>query len=223
MTTPIHIIGVGFSTFARSVAMACEEKQLQYTLGMSSGMGPNDHAIAMKSDEHMALHPFGKIPVLVHGDRHLAETVCIIRYLDNEFGPATLQGQSTFEQAQIEQWCSLITQYVDFYVVRQFMLEMVMPKGDNGAVRYDVIDANRPAAEQALAVVEQQLGDNDYLVGNRFSMADIMLAPMLAYNFEAPPCLSIVAASDRLSAYALRLQQRASGKAVLKPLAESMG
>ncbi|MDO3386800.1 glutathione S-transferase family protein [Gilvimarinus sp. SDUM040013] len=218
MSDSIHIIGVGFSTFARSVALACEEKQLAYTLDMSKDGLP----IAMKSDPHMDLHPFGKIPVLIHGDRHLSETACIIRYLDNEFGPSTLQGTNNFEKAQIEQWCSLITQYIDFYVVKQYMLELVLPKGDDGSVRYDVIESNRPAAEHALSVVETQLGHNEYLVGNRFSMADIMLAPMLAYNFESPPCLNIVAQSDTLSAYALRLQERKSGQTVLKPLAASL-
>ena len=36
----------------------------------------------LKQPDHMARHPFGRIPVLDHGDFRLYETQAILRYLD---------------------------------------------------------------------------------------------------------------------------------------------
>ncbi|WP_339896510.1 glutathione S-transferase family protein [uncultured Gilvimarinus sp.] len=218
MSQTVQIYGATFSVFVRVVALVCEEKNIPYQYSKTLKHQPFE----MHSEAHFNLHPFGKIPILQHGDNTLCETASIIRYLDRAFGPETLQGGNEWERAHIDQWCSLITHYIDFYVVRQFMLELVFPKGANGEPRLDVIADNRPRAEHALNIIAQQLGDTDYLVGDQFSLADAMLAPMLAYNKDAPDCINLVRAHPKLLQYANRLQARASGQRVLRPMSESM-
>lgn len=81
----IHIFGPQFSTFVRSVQLCCEEKGIAYTVGTCV----NDQNVEFKGAQHLEWHPFGKVPVLLHGDRHLIETASICRYLDAAFeGPA---------------------------------------------------------------------------------------------------------------------------------------
>ncbi|WP_041521623.1 glutathione S-transferase family protein [Gilvimarinus agarilyticus] len=218
MSQIVQIYGAPFSVFVRTVALVCEEKGIVY----QHQKNINKQPFEMHSEAHFKLHPFGKVPIVRHRNNTLCETASVIRYLDRTFGPETLQGGNGWERAHIDQWCSLISHYVDFYVVRQFMLELVFPKGNNGEPRLDVITANRPSAENALKIIAQQLGDKNYLVGDTFSLADAMLAPMLAYNKDAPASINLVRDHPQLLEYANRLQSRASGKTVLKPMSESM-
>ena len=55
--------------------VALEEKAVSYRLAALSPGGS-------KSPEHLARHPFGRIPALEHGDFALYETQAILRYLD---------------------------------------------------------------------------------------------------------------------------------------------
>lgn len=217
MSNLVQLYGPSFSVFVRTAALVCEEKGITY----QAGKVINGQTIEVHSDEHYQLHPFGKMPVLIHGEKTLCETASIGRYLDRTFGPETLQGATDWERAQVDQWCSLITQHIDFYVVRQFMLEIVFPKGENGEPRMDVISANRPSAENAIAIVAKQLANKPFLIGDHFTLADAMLAPMLAYNKEAPAPINLVNAHPLLLEYANRLHARPSGQKVLKPMSES--
>jgi glutathione S-transferase len=58
---------------------------------------------ALTSAKHLALHPFGKIPALSHGDFHLYECQAIGRYLDRvsprpPLTPNNLQAAARMDQ-----------------------------------------------------------------------------------------------------------------------------
>jgi hypothetical protein len=67
--------GIDGSPFLRSVQMGLEEKRAPYRV---KAMAPG----AQKSPEHLARHPFARVPVIEHGDFRLYETQAILRYLD---------------------------------------------------------------------------------------------------------------------------------------------
>ena len=69
MTTP-EIIGSIRSTYTRVVCMVCEEKGIAYVLTERPLHAP----------EILAIHPFGKMPVLRHGDFELFESKAIATY-----------------------------------------------------------------------------------------------------------------------------------------------
>ena len=75
MTQP-EIIGSKRSTYTRAVCMVCEEKGIDYTLT----------EVLLDAPELRAIHPFGKMPVLRHGDLELFESAAISGYLDRSFG-----------------------------------------------------------------------------------------------------------------------------------------
>src|ERR1700754_1695889 len=63
------------SPFGRSVLATLEEKRAPYRLAaVASG--------TMKTPEYLALHPFGRVPVMEHDGFRLYETQAILRYLD---------------------------------------------------------------------------------------------------------------------------------------------
>jgi glutathione S-transferase len=210
----VSILGPDFSTCVRSVALVCEEKGIPYEVTREI----NGRRAARHSSERYELHPFGKVPVLLHQDKTLVETATIIRYLDDEFGVRSLQGKDSWERALCDQWCSLISVYIDRYLVREYMLELAFPTGDDGRPALEKVEAGRPNARAALVAVAKQLGEKPYLISESFSLADAMMAPMLDYNASAPAQFNLVAEHPQLMAYIERIRQRDSGKHVLKPM-----
>ena len=74
----VEIIGFAPSTYTRAARMVCEEKSIPYELTAARPHAP----------EVTAIHPFGKIPVMRHGDFELCESKAIATYLDLVFpGP----------------------------------------------------------------------------------------------------------------------------------------
>src|SRR4029077_21275410 len=63
------------SPFGRAVLMTLEEKGVSYRL---APVAPG----TLRSPEHLARHPFGRVPVLEHNGFMLYETQAILRYLD---------------------------------------------------------------------------------------------------------------------------------------------
>lgn len=212
METQFKILGPEFSTFVRSVMIACEEKGLTYRYGMKL----NGEPVNLGDEAHLAVHPYGKIPVLILEDgRSICETAAILRFLDTEFSGTAFLPEDHFDRAQVDQWSNLINIYVDRAIVREFLLEFVFPKGEGGTVRMDKVEAAIPQIKQAIAKLTAQLGCNDYICGTDFSMADIMLAPMLDYLQRHPQGGELLSGNQTLLTYLERLRQRPSCKKVL--------
>lgn len=211
MAATLHIVGPQFSTFVRSVQLCCEEKGIAYTLGAEV----EGHPLVRYSPEHLALHPFGKVPILLHGERHLIETPSICRYLDAAFTGPALQPEDPWLRAQVDQWSGVLALYIDQVLVRRYLLEFVFPKGEGGAVRQDIVAAAEPELIRMLGLLEEQLDEGECLVGDDFTIADAIAAPILDYLFGLPSVSALLAETPRLVAYVQRLRERPSAAKVL--------
>ena len=101
-----EIIGSSRSTYTRVVCMVCEEKGIEYVLTQT----------LLRAPEILAIHPFGKMPVLRHGDVELCESKAIATYLDRSFpGPQVIPSDARLA-ALTEQWVSLINTVMDDFV-----------------------------------------------------------------------------------------------------------
>lgn len=167
----IVIYGMERSTYVWTVRLACAEKGVPYAL----------EPLELKSKAHLALHPFGKMPVLRHGDLVLYETSAICRYIDETFGGPALQPVRTDERAMMEQWISVLNAYVYDPLIRRFVLQYVFPKRADGQPDRAVIDAALKEARSHLAVLDTALKDRDFLAGEGLSIADLILVPILFY------------------------------------------
>lgn len=214
MNHSLHIVGVQFSAFTRVVQFCCEEIGLNYTLGPVV----NGQEYRMGSQAIKPLNPFMKMPVLLDDGRVLYETQSICRYLDNTYNQARLQTPDPWQKAQVDQWCAAITAYVDKVIVRDYLLEFLFPKGENYSVRMDVVTASIPAVLNLVDVLEQQLGEREFLVGDQFTLADIMLAPALTYLIGGPNNADLVKNGSVLRNYAARILARPTAKNVFIPI-----
>lgn len=204
----LHIFGPGFSSLVRSVRLYCLEKGLDATFGMAL----NGQSVGLRSDEHRVLHPFCQVPVLIHGERHVFETISICRYLDHAF-PSGIS-VSLADTVLVEQWASALASTVDRYVVRDYLLKVAGPRPDPN-FGTEALSQARRRVNETLVVLEEQLGEKAFLCGADFTVADALLAPMLDYLSRLPGGEWRVP-TKRLDHYLTRICKRPSGLAVLQ-------
>lgn len=207
----VQILGPSFSNFVRSVMLACHEKGIDFQQSMEyQGQQCMPGTAALE-----ALNPFSKVPVLVHEDLVLFETGSILRYLDREFGGPELQPTDSYLRAQVDQWSSAFASQVDQAIVRNYLLEIVKPLLQGGEINQQRLAEAEPGVTRVLAIIEHQLGDDGYIVGEQFTLADAMAAPMLDYLVGQPAARAMVARAPRVQAYVERVKARPSAREVL--------
>ncbi|WP_289029190.1 glutathione S-transferase family protein [uncultured Paraglaciecola sp.] len=212
----VKIYGIQFSTYTRVVQLVCEEKGIAYDIGFEVNHVP----VAFKDKEHSQYHPYKKIPMLVDGDKVLCESLAICRYLDSTIKTNPLMPTDTWLAAKVDEWCQLAVCYINSAIIKNYILELIFPKGVDNQIRFDVMQQMKPAALEALAIVTNQLVDQDYLLGETFTLADAMLAPSLYYARHLPEKFKLIEAGSTLDKYIERLEQRPSGQKVLIPKGE---
>jgi glutathione S-transferase len=202
----IEIIGIAESTYTRAVLMACQEKGVDYALTTA---GPHSPPID-------AIHPFGKVPVMRHGDFELCETNAIALYLDRVFPGEKLIPDDARIGALTEQWISLVNTPMDATMVRTYLFAYIFPETPGKPDRAK-IDAALPALKRQIAVLDQAVAKTGYLAGNGFTFADINLMPILAYLMRCPESSDAIHNARHLAAYFEKHSQRPSFKATLPP------
>ncbi len=205
----IQIIGFPQSTYVRAVRMAAEEKGVSYEL-----VPEPPH-----SDAVNAIHPFGKIPVMRHGDVNLCESRAIAGYIDRNFdGPVLFPRDLA---AEIDQWVSIVNTAIDPTLIRGYLLSYIFPKGANGEPDRAAIDALLPDVDKQLGILESAIATSGQLAGDRFTYADINILPILSYLRDMPESSARIASSSTLSDYYERHAERASFQNTIPPAPEA--
>src|SRR5712664_1206738 len=93
------------SPFARAVFATLEEKSAPYRI---APVAPGSH----KSPEHLARHPFGRVPVLEHDGLVLYETAAILRYLDRVLPDPRLTPADARRAARMDQLMNINDWYL---------------------------------------------------------------------------------------------------------------
>lgn len=204
----VEIIGSSRSTYTRVVRMVCEEKAIDYAL-IETELG---------ASELFAIHPFGKMPALRHGDFELCESKAIATYLDGAFpGPKLIPADPRCA-ALTEQWVSLVNTVFDRTLVRTYLLAYAAPKTADGKPERSVIEAVTPALLHQFKILDKAVADGGHLVGDQFTFADINLMPILFYMQKLPESAAAFAEAAHLTAYYHRHAARPSFKRTIPPL-----
>jgi glutathione S-transferase len=180
MAKPI-IYGPAYSTYARTCRMALEEKGADYDLveiDIFSGAG--------RAPEHLARHPFGKVPAFEHDGLKLYETDAITRYIDETFQGVELQPKDVAGRARMTQAINIIGNYAYPSMIGQIVTQRVVVPMTGGTTDESVIAAAMPQAETCVAELEKLIDGNAYLVGDRLSLADLLLVPVYDYISQTP-------------------------------------
>ena len=186
----LRIVGGATSRTVRAHWM-CHELGLDYDselIGSRTG--------ATQTAAFRALSRKEKIPVLVDGDFVLTESAAIVTYLGDTYGPDTglVPKPYTRERAEYNQWSSFVQMELDahtLYVLRKHR-DLAHMYGEAPAA----IDHAIEGFHKQVGVAEYHLRDRDYLVGERFTAADLLMTTVLtwAVAYEVP-------LSQRMQAY----------------------
>jgi len=158
-----------------------------------------------KAEDFVAKNPRGQTPILELDDGTvIAESVAIMRYLEAEDPEPPLFGTTAREIADIEMWCRRVEMIlmppVGAVWVHTHPFTAALP-GRNA----EWGEANRPRVAEAMRFFDESLKARDYLAGDVFSAADILLLTTVDFakfvGLEMPgECAALAAWHERVSA-----------------------
>lgn len=157
---------------------------------------------AGRNSDYLSLNPTGKVPTLIEGDFVLSESAAICTYIgDRHPNSGIVPAAGTRERALYDKWC--------FYAIG----ELEQPLWTMAKHRFALPEKHRvPAVIEtaqwefriAAKALERQIGEGPFILGERFSCADILIAHSLAWAkaYQVPHEL------EALSSYAERCAAR---------------
>ena len=202
----LEIIGAPQSNYVWVVRMVCEEKGVPYQHKAERPHSPDVDAI----------HPFGKIPVMRHGDLTLCESKAIATYIDRVFGGPKVIPEDPARAALVEQWVSLGNVEFDKLMIRQYVVGYAFPK-EPGKPDMGAIKAAAERMKPQIDVLDRAVSKTGYLAGDGFTLADINILPMLFYANRFDEGKALLGAANNLAAYMERHFARPSFQASKPP------
>jgi glutathione S-transferase len=163
----VIIYGIPGSPYVRMPLLTCEEKGAPYRL---VPMAPADS----KSPEHLARHPFGRVPAMEHDGFRLYEADAIIRYIDQVFPGPSLTPADPKAQARMNQVMGVVDWYVMPSLSAGIGFNRLIAPHFGFPVNEDAVQAAMPLARTCLEALEDILGGQPYFAGEALSLADIM-------------------------------------------------
>lgn len=197
----MKVYGNPGSTCTRKVLMTFAEK----------GVTPHVDVVDMakgqhKSPEHVARQPFGQVPVLEDGDFRLYESRAICRYLDAVLPGPALCPSDPKDRARMEQWVSIETSNFTPHAMGVIFQAVFAPMR-GGTPDEAKIAESKAKLVPAVDVLEKQLAGKTFLLGDTFTLADVMYMPYLEY-LSMTPAMELVTSRPNVAGWWERIRSR---------------
>lgn len=207
MEGEIKLYGSGRPTRSTRAAWALEEVGATY-----------DYVLAPPgSPELLAVNPMGKLPALVAGDLVLTESAAICTWVADRFPESGLAPEPrTDDRARYDRWCYFACTELEQPPWTKAKHRFVLP----AEVRRDGLDeAIAWEMARACMALELELDGRPFLVGDRFTCADLLCTHTLFWAMSAR-----MEVPDALKAYARQhLSRPALARAVAREEAANRG
>ena len=207
MMQPITVYGVPGSPYGRAVLSTLAEKRAHCQfIAVPPG--------SMRSAAHLARHPFGRVPVLQHGDFSLYETQAILRYIDRALPGVALTPAAAQAAARMDQLLNVNDWYLFQGVASVIGFQRIVgPRLLGTAPDEAKIAAAMPRAHQVIDALARQLGSQTFFVGEELTLADLMLAPQLDFLAITPEWEPLTETHANLQQWLARIMARPSMRA----------
>jgi glutathione S-transferase len=197
-----HMATITFHSMADSaylwtVMLVAAEKGVDFDLA----------PLVLGSEEHLRLHPFGKMPILRHGDLVIYESLAIAHYIDRAFAGPALQPVEARAQADVLRWVSMVNAYV-FPVMNRFMKERLVRPAWGFAPDQAFLAGAREPLQLQMRLIGEAVGGQGYLVGDRLTLADCFLFPHLLFFGHTPEGAAMLAQTPQAAAWLARMMAR---------------
>jgi len=164
----ITLHGISGSRAIRSI-WAAEETGIDYT------QVATNFAADSKAPEYLKVNPNGRIPALVDGDTVLFESMAINLYLAKNYG-GDLYPQTPQAEAQAWQWSVWGISEIEPLQMQIVVQKLFTPEEKRNP---KVTAGAEKGLARPLAVLNDALASDDYLLGANFSIADLNVAGVM--------------------------------------------
>ena len=199
-----------------------------------NSIGPNPHVVRMfmselgldleiiemdlmagenRQEEHLKRNPSGQSPTLELDDgSFISEITAICEYLDDKQGNTDLIGKTPEERAETRMW----TRRVDLQIVEPMTTGFRYSEGlelfkSRMQTIPDAADGLKSIAQEEIAWLDGEMEGKDYICGNRFTLADVMLFCFL--NFGATVGQTVSEENLNIISWYDRVKERSSAAA----------
>lgn len=172
--------------------------------------------------DYLMANPAGQLPALALDDgRVIAETVAIWEYLEEKHPKPPLIGTSPEERAETRMWQRRVELNIteNLYAGFRFGEGAEMFKS-RILVRPEASPGLKAIAQERMAWLDKLIAGREYVVPNRFTIADIIL--YCATDFGASVGQTIPPSLGNLTAWFKRIDSRPSARASLHPASEKI-
>jgi glutathione S-transferase len=208
MARPI-VYGPAISSYVWSARLALAEKGVAHEL-VEVPLG------AHREEPHLVRHPFAKVPAFEHDGFALYETQAILRYVDEAFPSAPLQPIDLHQFSRMNQIIGIVDAYGWPSIAAGILVNRVLAPRLGRPVDEAAIAAALPRARLCVSEIARLAGDNEFLAGERVSLADLMVVPLLYFFSKVPEGAAPLAEHPSLAAWIKRMETRQSFQ-VTKP------
>ncbi len=156
----------------------------------------------LHSDELNKVNPMGKVPAVVINGEPLFEAAAICTYLADLVPEKGLIAPSgTRERALHMQWVSFALTELEAYVWSNARNTFVLPEEQRVTALFE---QNNKAFVHAAKVLDKFLASADYLVGNKFSVTDILVG----FTIDWGNLAGLLERTPNLQKYLKRLKEK---------------
>ena len=134
------------------------------------------------SADFLAVNPNAQVPTMTDGELVLSESLAINLYLAKAHG-GTLGPASPAEDGQMGMWSLWAATGVEPHSIEILYNRVGKPPAERDAAKADAAVA---ALRAPFAVLDRALAKTGFLVGGRFTVADINVAEIIRYAVPAP-------------------------------------
>lgn len=134
-----------------------------------------DYATTLKGPEYLAINPMGKVPAIKHGETVVTESAAICAYLADAFPQAGLAPKSGDPlRGPYYRWLFYAAGPIEAAITNKALGVVVPPERQRMAGYGNM--------ELVLDVVEAAVSKGDYLVGDRFTAADLYFGAQIGWG-----------------------------------------
>jgi glutathione S-transferase len=208
MARPI-VYGPALSTYVWSTRLTLAEKGVAHEL-VDVPFG------AHREPSHLARQPFAKVPAFEHDGFALYETQAILRYVDERFPGFPLQPTDVHEFSRMNQIVGIVDAYAWPAIAAGILANRVLKPRMGVPADEAAIAAALPRARLCLSEIARLQADQQFLAGERVTLADLMAIPLLYLFSRVPDGAAPFAEHPSLAAWLRRMEGRQSFQ-VTKP------
>ncbi|HEX7925295.1 MAG TPA: glutathione S-transferase family protein [Bradyrhizobium sp.] len=160
----VHHLGKSQS---ERIVWLCEELAIPYELKCTT----RDPVTMLAPADYKALHPIGTAPVITDGELVLAESGAVVEYIIAKYGNGRLTLPPDHPDfAQFLYWFHFANGTLQAQMGRSMILNRLNLAADN-----PILLATRARVDRSFDLIEARAHDAEYLAGETFTTADIMI------------------------------------------------